>query len=553
MADYTQVKFPVRVPAIVSSQSPTIQSKLTLYVLLFSVVFGVLFSAIQLRLDYQQGQEKFHSDLNSVLHHQSGQLSLALQQYHSEAIQTMFEGIMLNESIIAVEVEDELSGYIQHRGMPSEELLQPPDYIGAYETGLMGTTYTSDGLEKIGTLRVWVDKRLAQRDFHSRAAVISAIEVARAVVLALVLVFVLRLRLVSPLRNLTEKIRGLNPENSLTTTLEDHSNLRELEDLVAKINSLLASIEIEMQRRRQAEKRARYLNDKLEEKVRARTKELKDSNSQLQTSIDELQRTQQLLLQAQRMASLGHLAAGIAHEINNPVAVVYSNIATLSEYTTELIELADQFQLIENTITDEAMRQSLSTMRKAIDLDFVREDAPDLVKASQSSLERVRNIVAELKTFAIQEGQAKRTADLFELMQQAVTELKLEEDDRIRLDINMSGIPKVDCVTGQIRLAFRHILDNARDAIPAEGRIEIAAAQLDDKVQVVVKDSGEGMDAEVLACAINPFYTNKEIGKGTGLGLTVAFNVMMNHGGSLDISSVLGSGTTITFTIPIVG
>nr|WP_246624908.1 ATP-binding protein [Oceanobacter mangrovi] len=252
------------------------------------------------------------------------------------------------------------------------------------------------------------------------------------------------------------------------------------------------------------------------------------------------------------MASLGHLAAGIAHEINNPVAVVYSNIATLSEYLTELIELADQFQSIESSITDLNIRQVLAGMRRAIDLDFVRSDAPELVLASQHSLERVRNIVAELKTFAIQEGQAKRSADLFELMQQAVVELKLDHDERIRVDIQMAGIPRVDCIAGQVRLAFRHILDNARDAIVGEGRIEIAAAQIDDQVQVVVKDSGTGMDSEVLSCAINPFFTRKEIGKGTGLGLTVAFNVMVNHGGSLDIASQPGRGTTVTFTLPIV-
>ncbi len=294
----------------------------------------------------------------------------------------------------------------------------------------------------------------------------------------------------------------------------------------------------------------RQLNEQLEEKVKARTKALHDSNHQLQSSLDELQRTQDLLLQAQRMASLGHLAAGMAHEINNPIAVVYSNIATLSEYLTELIGLADQYQAAEHSIADQALTQALVQMRAAIDLDFVRDDAPDLVRTSKQSLERVRNIVSELRTFAISEHQRKETTALDELMQQALAEQNLSARNDLRVYSHLQQLPLVSCIPEQVRLVFNNILHNAADAMPGGGTIEIAGDLQDDWVAVMVKDSGTGMSAEDLSCAVNPFFTRKEIGQGTGLGLTVAYNVMVNHGGELLIDSSPGKGTVVTLRFP---
>lgn len=522
----------------------SVESKLTVYVLLFSVLFGILFSAIQVHKDYRDESVRFRQQLDNQLAYQSSQLVLALQQYHNAAIEAIFQGLLLNSAIVAVSVEDLDSGYQVNSGMTEQQIRQDFERLRM--------PLLAAGRERpLGYLTLWLDHSQAHAGFRERAIITAALEVARNAFLALVLILVLKERLTRPLTQLTDRIRELDPARSLTTPLETSLQLHEFDELVAKINTLLLAIDAEMQRRRVAEQKARYLNDKLEEKVKARTQELRDSNSQLQNSLNELQRTQKLLLQAQRMASLGHLAAGIAHEINNPVAVVYSNIATLSEYMTELIELADQYQLVETSISDSAIRQSLVAMRRAIDLDFVREDAPDLVRTSQGSLERVRNIVSELRTFADCEGQAKVAVDLQELMRQAMSELKIDRMNQIRLDIYMEGLPRVNAIPGQMRLVFRNILHNAQEAIEGSGRIEIAAEALDHEIRIVVKDSGIGMSPEDLSCAINPFFTRKEVGKGTGLGLTVAYNIMTNHGGSLEIDSEKGRGTSVCLTLPI--
>ena len=173
----------------------------------------------------------------------------------------------------------------------------------------------------------------------------------------------------------------------------------ELDDLTSKMRDLLSAMQSQMERRQAAEQKAKQLNEQLEEKVHARTRELHESNTNLQASLDQLQKMQALLLQAQRMASLGHLAAGVAHEINNPVAVVYSNIATLSEYLSELISLAEEYQHAEDKINDNELRLALEKMREAIGLRERRWAR--LISASKHSLERVRNIISELEPLPI--------------------------------------------------------------------------------------------------------------------------------------------------------
>jgi two-component system, NtrC family, sensor kinase len=531
----------------------SVESKLTVYVLLFSILFGVLFSAVQIQKDYVDESGRFRQQLDNQLASQSNQLGLALLQYHKAGIEAIFQGLLLNPAVVAVMVRDHNSGYELQAGQSIAERNVLESALKEIVTPIPSLNPVTGQYENIGDLIVWLDDHQVHQGFRQRAMITAAFEVARNAFLALVLILVLRERLTRPLTELTKRIRHLDLTAGQRTPLEANLKLHEFNELVNKINSLLEAVDREMQQRREAELKSRYLNDKLEEKVRARTKALRDSNSQLQHSIDELQRTQKLLLQAQRMASLGHLAAGIAHEINNPVAVVYSNIATLSEYLTELIELAEQYQAVENSISDVAIRTSLENMRRAIDLGFVRDDAPELVYTSQQSLERVRNIVSELRTFADCEGQAKVAVNLAELMRQAVAELRLEQKDNIRLDTYMEGLPMVDAIPGQLRLVFHNILDNAQEAIEKSGRIEIAAEQMSDSIRIVVKDSGTGMSAEDLSCAVNPFFTRKEIGKGTGLGLTVAYNIMANHGGSLEIESEPGKGTSVILYLPFKG
>lgn len=248
---------------------------------------------------------------------------------------------------------------------------------------------------------------------------------------------------------------------------------------------------------------------------------------------------------------MGQLAAGIAHEINNPVAVVYSNIATLGEYMGELIQLAEEYREAETSISDIAVRKALETMRTELDLQFVRDDAPELVATSKQSLERVRNIVGELRTFADAEKLEKEAINLAETLDEVVSESGLNVLEDVRVIAVMQDLPDILSVRSQIKMVFAKILQNAREAMLDGGTIEVAGEVTEGAIDIVIKDNGVGMQPEDVANAINPFFTRKEVGDGTGLGLTVAYNIMMHLGGELKIASEQGEGTMVILKFPL--
>ncbi|WP_430461727.1 sensor histidine kinase [Thalassolituus sp. LLYu03] len=538
-----------------STRLSSIESKLTLYVLFFSILLGVLFSAVQIGVDYLGENRRFFANTTELLERQSAPAALSLYNYDASAMQTILDSLLLNRAIVASAIVEDATGFEKRAGLSKIQLADAAEsfYYRMQNVVLTEPSIYTSKPRAIGQLEVWTDLRLTREGFERRAAITLLLDVLRNVALAFVLILVFRSRLTGPVKRLIDRLMEIDPRNPQKTSLVVEAALRhsELDDLVSKMNTLLLAMKNEIYSRHQAEGRIRQLNEQLEEKVRARTKALNDSNSQLQHSIDELRRTQDLLLQAQRMASMGHLAAGMAHEINNPIAVVYSNIATLSEYLSELIRLADQYQAAEEHIADKTVVAALEDLRDKIDLDFVRDDAPDLVRTSRQSLERVRKIVSELRTFADSEHLEKETIVLDDLMQDAIAELRLLDEPAINVYRYLQQLPAVHCIPQQVRLVFRNILHNARDAMPDGGTIEIAGDSDGSVVSVMVKDSGMGMNSEDLACAVNPFFTRKEIGQGTGLGLTVAYNIMVNHGGELLIDSQPGKGTVVTLRFPI--
>ena len=531
---------------IVQQRLNSIESKLTFHVLSLTILFGLVFSGLQIGVDYYNEKQRFLTETHDLLNRQQGPAALALYNYDNAALESILDSLLLNVAAVASRVEETNSGYVRHAGF-SPALLQDEQqamYFRRHSIPLLEPGTYSDTPRRIGTLYLWSDDRLSRPGFNRRAAVTLLLDVLRYSVLALVLALLLRARITTPVRRLMRLLVNLDPRSAERLPKVDQ-RLRgtELDELVSKMNALLRQMQQEVQQRQEAEGRVRFMNEQLEEKVRART-------HQLQHSLDELRCTQDLLLQAQRMASLGHLAAGIAHEINNPIAVVYSNIATLGEYLAELLQLTDEYELAERLIADEQLLESLFRLRNSIDLDYVRSDAPELVRNTRQSLDRVRNIVRELRTFADSDQQPKERVAVALLVQEAVQELDLQQDKRFRLVSLLDGLPELECVGTQVRLVFRHILDNARDAMPDGGTIEIAGEHEAGWLAVMIKDNGVGMNAADLSCAVNPFFTRKEIGKGTGLGLTVAYNIMQHHGGDLLIDSTPGKGTVVTLRFP---
>jgi two-component system NtrC family sensor kinase len=266
------------------------------------------------------------------------------------------------------------------------------------------------------------------------------------------------------------------------------------------------------------------------------------------------------LLQSEKMSAIGQLAAGVAHELNNPIGFVYSNLGTLGEYVDDLLAIDAAYSGIETRLPALAAGSALDEVRRlkaASDHAYLVEDLPKLIRESKEGLERVRKIVLDLRDFSRVGESEWQWADLEQGLESTINivwnELKYKAD----VERHYTPLPMIRCLASQLNQVFMNLLVNAAQAIEAHGTIVIRTGTDPDdagslaSVWVEIEDSGRGMSPEVQKRLFEPFYTTKAVGKGTGLGLSIAFGIIVKHDGRIDFRSELGRGTTFRITLPI--
>lgn len=251
----------------------------------------------------------------------------------------------------------------------------------------------------------------------------------------------------------------------------------------------------------------------------------------------------QQLLQSEKLASLGQLAAGVAHEINNPIGYVSSNMKVLAEYSDSLINLV---KLLSQQV-DEAQRLSLLAQ---FDFDYVCADLPKLVQESEQGLERVVDIIHDLKDFSHIEEAEFVDADLHQGIQSTLNIVSNELKYKAGVVKDFAELPLVRCIPSQLNQVLLNLLVNAAHAIEQHGTIRISTGFDDNWVWFSVSDDGRGMDTAQLARIFEPFYTTKPKGQGTGLGLPLSRSIVEKHQGLLDVSSTPGVGSCFTVKLP---
>ena len=265
----------------------------------------------------------------------------------------------------------------------------------------------------------------------------------------------------------------------------------------------------------------------------------------------QLKESQAQIIHQEKMASIGQLAAGVAHEINNPMGYITSNMNSLWKYAEKLAEFIDfQEQVIERC-ADEAAKSSVSELKRKIKLDFVMKDFRELIAESLEGSQRVSKIVQDLKSFSRAEGNEAIPADLNESIKSILNVVRNEIKYVAELDINLGDIPLVTCKPQQICQVVMNLLVNAAHAISDKGVITLVTAQVDDSVEIRVSDTGCGISPKNIEKIFEPFYTTKEAGKGTGLGLAISCDIVRKHGGELLVKSEVGKGSTFTVRLPI--
>ncbi|KKA43546.1 ATP-binding protein [Salinivibrio sp. KP-1] len=285
------------------------------------------------------------------------------------------------------------------------------------------------------------------------------------------------------------------------------------------------------------------------------TERLKRSTEAYQEVVSELKQLQSQLLQSEKMASIGQISAGIAHEINNPIAFISSNIRTLYDYLdkfTAYVRCLDE--KIEST-DNRALLADRQVLKDDIQLSYLLEDASDLIEESLEGITRVMTIVKDLKEFSHVDNGEWATTDIRRGIDSTLKIIHNEIKYAIEIERNYSPqTPDILCQPMQLNQVFLNLLINAAHAIEGEGNIKISVAPLDEEHLIIeIKDNGQGIPEEALATIFEPFYTTKPVGQGTGLGLSVSRDIVVAHGGQITVTSEQGKGTTFTIVLPCSG
>ncbi|HEV7382137.1 MAG TPA: 7TM diverse intracellular signaling domain-containing protein [Dyadobacter sp.] len=339
----------------------------------------------------------------------------------------------------------------------------------------------------------------------------------------------------------------------LSFALADRINILKREKELSQEQALLISLENERIITQQ--------NVVLEKNVKERTKELLKSNTELIDTLNRLKDTQTQLIESEKMASLGQLTAGIAHEINNPINFVSSNIRPLRRDISELVMILDAYEKMlppgTNTVTEEQL-QEIEDLKEELDPEYLKSELNTLVKGIEDGAHRTVEIVKGLKLFARVDDTDLNMVNINEGIESTLIILNYQIGTRLNMVVDLDSIPNVEGFGGKLNQVFMNIITNSvhvlqNDATHTDPTIWIKTSMSGpDHVTISIKDNGSGMTPEVKAKIFEPFFTTKPVGEGTGLGLSIVFKIVEVHHGTIHVNTAPGEGTEFVITLPII-
>lgn len=286
-------------------------------------------------------------------------------------------------------------------------------------------------------------------------------------------------------------------------------------------------------------------NMRLHAAQQARIRSLHELNRKLEDA-------QAQLVQSEKMASIGQLAAGVAHEINNPIGYVNSNLSSLEKYLTDIFAMVDAYEQAERHVADAATLDGLRALKQRLDLPFLREDAVALMNESKEGIGRVKKIVQDLKDFSHADaGDEWQWANLHQGIDSTLNIVWNELKYKCEVNKEYGDIPDIQCVPSQINQVIMNMLVNAGHAIEGRGAITLRTGREGDMIWVDIADTGKGIAPEHIQRIFDPFFTTKPVGKGTGLGLSLSLGIVQKHRGRIDVRSEVGKGTNFRIWLPI--
>lgn len=539
-----------------------IQAKLLFRIGLIALVTGLLFSSIQVYIDYQAQNHSLNDRIAEIIATSTNSAVHAAWNFDSEAAREVVLGLLEYDIVVKAEIRDDFDRAIA----AVNKKTAPIKYYSAIlfkgyssaKADLYISEYGNVGDQKdskIGTLNLTLNAETIAHSFVVRTGQIFFADLLRVILLVALLLSVFNLTLTLPLVQTGKLLRETDPESlgDITIPIPEKHETDELGMLVNDLNSLLASVQVNIKHRTQAEQELKDLNLALEQKVKDRTDELSGTLSDLQEAHQQLKVSQSTILQQDKMASIGQLAAGVAHEINNPMGFITSNLGALERYRVKLFDYIEQVESITVTAEQEnqAIGQKICDIKKKMKIDLINEDIEDLLVESQDGAQRVTEIVQNLKGFSRVDQLEETAADINDCLEKTLNMAWNEIKYKATVEKKYGDLPLLVCYPQQLNQVFLNILVNAAHAIEDVGVIEITTKHVNDQILVTIADNGSGISDENISKLFEPFFTTKDVGKGTGLGLSIAYEIIKKHNGEITVTSTEGQGTTFTINLPI--
>lgn len=333
---------------------------------------------------------------------------------------------------------------------------------------------------------------------------------------------------------------------------------KKLADEVDNVHKANLQLEQEVVERKRVEAELTHLNDHLEERVSQRTKaleeasrELAEGRNQLEQAYLELKSRQAMILHQDKMACIGLLAAGVAHDINNPIGFVTNNLEELRDYLERLRVFIEIQQQIAEKHAENGVLVSLANERQKLGIDYILEDFDTLVAESLDGAGRITDIVKNLRNFSRTDGVEYRLADINTCLDSTINITHHELRYKAQVERNFGTLPMVRCCPEQLNQVFMNLLINAAHAIEKQGKVTITTWAEEQFVFVEIADTGCGIPADLLSKIFEPFFTTKEVGLGTGLGLSIVYDIINQHKGKITVKSKPDEGTKFTIMLPV--
>ncbi len=483
--------------------------------------FTLVFTSIQIYFEYLDEKEQLLDTFNIVQDLYVPPLSQSLWIMNKNIIVTQADGLIGYPYVSYVKIEDDIKTYYE-QGVKD-------DHRKTFDLNFSDT--------KIGELTIGLDTKFLEKKFFKRVMITVLIQGFKTIVVCIILFFAYEFIITKSLRRVSLYLET-HPDLATSGKKIPYEIDREdeLGILVKNLNRFIDYIF-------GLNKALKELNDDLEDKVNARTDLLIKKNKQLVNVIEDLENAHSQLATSEKLASLGKMTAGIAHEIKNPIYIIVNSVSLLSELLDELVE----------SIPEET--------REKMDLSL-KDEINDLCSRSEQSCNRVSNIINNMLSLSRGSEINKTPRNLSKLLDNSVNfsidAFKSKNNFQAKIEKRLEDVGRIDVYSSELTRVFVNIIDNSLYSLMKKSNevknfeplIKVSLEKVEDKIRIEIVDNGIGISEENLKNIFNPFFTTKPSGEGTGLGMSMAYDIIKKHGGTIDLFSTEGEGVTTKIELP---